>query len=110
MRTCTVAPSGQEWAASARCISTAADTASVARAQATKKASPWVSTSYPLQQAGGAFDIGEEQGDRSRRQFTHAAPLATGGTRHSRPSWTTGLSDGNQPPADRRRRYRRGQS
>src|SRR5437763_677581 len=69
-----------------------------------------IAVAYLLQQAGRAFDIGEEQGDRSRRQFTHAAPLATGDTRHSRPSWTTGLSDVNQPPADRRRRYRRGHS
>ena len=65
---------------------------------------------YLLQQAGRAFDIGEEQGDCSRRQFTHAAPLATGDTSHSRAGWTTDLSDVHWPAADRRRCYRRGHS
>src|SRR5260370_7249970 len=58
-----------------------------------------IALAYLLQEAGGAFDIGEEQGDRSRRQFTHAAPLATRGTRHSRPSCTIPLPDVNHPPA-----------
>src|SRR6266702_2016716 len=89
MRTRTATPSGQGWAARARCASTTANTASVARAKATKKLSPWVSTSWPfhswkvarsrcrhsastlaecrhlLEQARGPFDVGEEHGDRS---------------------------------------------
>src|SRR5437764_352906 len=45
MRTRTVTPSGQIWVKRACWAATAAETASVARAKATKKASPCVSTS-----------------------------------------------------------------
>src|SRR5579859_32475 len=69
-----------------------------------------IAVAYLQQQAGGAFNIGEEQSDRSRLQFTHAAPLAIGDTSHSRASWTTGLSDVNRPLSDRRRHSRCGQS
>src|SRR5260370_8920592 len=57
-----------------------------------------IAVAYLLQEAGGAFDIGEKQGERSRRQFTHAAPLATRGTRISRPTWTIALPHANLPP------------
>ncbi len=99
MRTRTITLSGQTWVARARCISTAAETASVARAKATKKASPCVSTSWPfhtrnarteelaallqhtgvtlaqlLEQRGGALDIRKEECDGPRRELKHTEP------------------------------------
>src|SRR3954452_10560429 len=47
MRTETSRPSGHSWSRSARCASTAADTASRARGNEKKNASPWVSISVP---------------------------------------------------------------
>src|SRR5205085_2167050 len=53
-----------------------------------------IALAHLLKQACGTFYIGEEQGDRSRRQLMHAAPPDTGDTTHSRSTWTNGPSHG----------------
>src|SRR2546421_215261 len=91
MRTRTSTSSGQACEARLRCISTAAPIASLARAKATKKPSPCVSTWWPLQAAPttsracrfvqgscnteaalkGRDEVGEHEHDKTAKRYPY---------------------------------------